>query len=690
MPEPKEETPILPTSLPPLQKATTTTETSSNAPTLCGDTNKSESYENEFRMDNDTREYDSGNTATASSPEPEEYTYEGAIRGYVSRVSQNIPRRSLTINQETTREATNANINEDKSTSFPVVKVDVLKRREIFERASRNSVETRANNINNNSSASSRTSSDQNGLKSIKSRLSCLEKQKSETEKTEKEFKAAGNRLSGDMGSIRERLSHLEKETSERENKVANRKTSSEELDKLRSLCRERVVDEKSSKKEPPRVEDEETSSSSTSETRENDEIVTVLANINEKSGYSSKNDVEASTGNGKNALSPEDKFSAPAMSERSSSPDSEYREAPPRASFHRSLDSLDADASSGHDNFQRVQSLEELDYTTRYPASSSSTELLNDLTDREDSGIHTADVSCSVSQADEPVDEEVVHHPETIDERQEIVSEILDSRNIEDSIGSSRDHVVETENPQTTERQIDKTPITIEVSFRLCYSLLPSSPPSTTNPLSLVNFTSPRLSCVISALQILRRTYGTFEASIFPNHQQFIASENWSDFRDTLSRKHVLHTRRSRRPFGHMPSIWTSNFARQIFDNLFYHRSKRTMTLLLKFKAIVTVKNFPSRWPNSFFTCNDWQGSNNHEKARKVSSLDTRRQRKVVFNKLFRASSISKLKRNGTMKFVWIWYKLWKMSFERRAKDEPKIGQFILNHCNKIIIRIK
>lgn len=41
-----------------------------------------------------------------------------------------------------------------------------------------------------------------------------------------------------------------------------------------------------------------------------------------------------------------------------------------------------------------------------RYPASSSSAEILND-TDREDSGIHTADASCSVSQADEPIEEE-------------------------------------------------------------------------------------------------------------------------------------------------------------------------------------------------------------------------------------------------------------------------------------------
>lgn len=39
------------------------------------------------------------------------------------------------------------------------------------------------------------------------------------------------------------------------------------------------------------------------------------------------------------------------------------------------------------------------------YPPSTSSVELTGVLSDREDSGIHTADVSCSVSQADEPID---------------------------------------------------------------------------------------------------------------------------------------------------------------------------------------------------------------------------------------------------------------------------------------------
>ncbi|KAK3922898.1 hypothetical protein KUF71_001557 [Frankliniella fusca] len=85
------------------------------------------------------------------------------------------------------------------------------------------------------------------------------------------------------------------------------------------------------------------------------------------------------------------------------------------KRTFHRSLDSLDVDSSSilSNEPYDRVQSLEDLEScgpNRNYPASASSNENLvlsshSGDTDREDSGIHTADVSCSVSQADEPAD---------------------------------------------------------------------------------------------------------------------------------------------------------------------------------------------------------------------------------------------------------------------------------------------
>ncbi|XP_076379884.1 smallish isoform X5 [Megalopta genalis] len=362
------------------------------------------------------QEYDSATTATTSSPEPEEYTYEGAIRSYVTRVSQNIPRRSLVgldAKLESTKLSTNGSktsLNDETKSTIPVVKVDILKRREIFEKATLKNNEGKANN---------RLSGDFTGTKSIKERLSNLEKQKHEPESNEKSGKSL-NRLSGDMSSIRERLSHLEKQATERESKSSvHRKLSTEELETVRPL-RERL-----STLEKYSSSDESSVPGTAHESRHNGELSarTIKDRLSALDAVRSKESTEKRSFVGKHSLcfrDQENRIDTSTPSERSSSPDSEYRV--PRTAFHRSLDSLDADASSGPDTFERVQSLEELDYGRRYPASSSSAELLND-TDREDSGIHTADVSCSVSQADEPVDEDIVHASAII-ERQEVIEE--------------------------------------------------------------------------------------------------------------------------------------------------------------------------------------------------------------------------------------------------------------------------
>ncbi|CAL7945954.1 unnamed protein product [Xylocopa violacea] len=364
------------------------------------------------------QEYDSATTATTSSPEPEEYTYEGAIRGYVSRVSQNIPRRSLVgldAKLDSAKSSTNGSktsLNDEAKSTVPIVKVDILKRREIFEKASQK--EQRDSKANN------RLSGDFTGTKSIKERLSNLEKQKYDAENTEKASNKALNRLSGDMSSIRERLSHLEKQASEREIKSAShRKLNTDELETVRPL-RERL-----STLEKYSSSDESSVPGTAHESRHNGELSarTIKDRLTALDATRSKESADKRSTVGKHSLcfrDQENRIDTSTPSERSSSPDSEYRV--PRAAFHRSLDSLDADASSGPDTFERVQSLEELDYGRRYPASSSSAELLND-TDREDSGIHTADVSCSVSQADEPVDEDIVHASAII-ERQEVIEE--------------------------------------------------------------------------------------------------------------------------------------------------------------------------------------------------------------------------------------------------------------------------
>ncbi|CAK9806465.1 Uncharacterized protein CG43427 [Anthophora quadrimaculata] len=391
--------------------------TSSSTTTATTTTTTKKPFGNGFHSNHshNNQEYDSATTATTSSPEPEEYTYEGAIRGYVSRVSQNIPRRSLASldakldNAKSSTNGSKTSLNEDTKSTIPVVKVDILKRREIFEKASQKSNESKMN----------RLSGDFTGTKSIKERLSNLEKQKHEAENNDKTGKAL-NRLSGDMSTIRERLSHLEKQASERENKsCSHRKLSTEELETVRPL-RERL-----STLEKYSSSDESSAPGTAHESRHNGELSarTIKDRLSALDAARSKESTDKRSSVGKHSLcfrDQENRIDTSTPSERSSSPDSEYRV--PRAAFHRSLDSLDADASSGPDTFERVQSLEELDYGRRYPASSSSAELLND-TDREDSGIHTADVSCSVSQADEPVDEDIVH-ASTVIERQEVIEE--------------------------------------------------------------------------------------------------------------------------------------------------------------------------------------------------------------------------------------------------------------------------
>ncbi|KOX79008.1 hypothetical protein WN51_10145, partial [Melipona quadrifasciata] len=398
--------------------------TSSATTTATTTTTTKKPFGNGFHSSNhshNNQEYDSATTATTSSPEPEEYTYEGAIRGYVSRVSQNIPRRSL-VNLDSKLESAKSSangsktsLNDEAKSTIPVVKVDILKRREIFEKASQKSNESKTNN---------RLSGDFTGTKSIKERLSNLEKQKHEAENnTEKTGAKALNRLSGDMSSIRERLSHLEKQASERESKnCAHRKLSTDELETVRPL-RDRL----STLEKYSSSDESSAPGSAAHESRHNGELSarSIKDRLNALDTARSKEsaDKRSSSVVGKHSLcfrDQENRIDTSTPSERSSSPDSEYRV--PRAAFHRSLDSLDADASSGPDTFERVQSLEELDYGRRYPASSSSAELLND-TDREDSGIHTADVSCSVSQADEPVEEDMMH-ASTIIERQEVIEE--------------------------------------------------------------------------------------------------------------------------------------------------------------------------------------------------------------------------------------------------------------------------
>lgn len=172
---------------------------------------KREVFNNGFLKNNNSghnhnsQDSDSATTATTSSPEPDEYT-----RNYVSRISQGFSQKQTNGHEEKRN-------NGEAAASTPVVKVDILKRREIFEKAAREN-ESRSNNINNNRLEFGNT-------KSIKERLSILERQKSESEMVVK-----SPRHSMDSGINKERFSP------DKQSDVKTRDLLADELESVKPL----------------------------------------------------------------------------------------------------------------------------------------------------------------------------------------------------------------------------------------------------------------------------------------------------------------------------------------------------------------------------------------------------------------------------------------------------------------------
>ncbi|GAB0088853.1 hypothetical protein DMENIID0001_033170 [Sergentomyia squamirostris] len=202
----------------------------------------------------------SSSTAPASSPDPCEYTYEGAIEGYKLRISRaqsigfngfNNGRfsKDSTPERASSLDSGRSSVHENGASAFvpkrPSVtkieerlinfelkstsdssaepssavkkdlpKVDILKRRELFEKDKPASVTIAPME----STVQKRLSGDFSNAKSIKERLSSFEA----TQKDEALNSKKSNRLSGDLSSIKERLSNLEKEkkTAEKPSKV--------------------------------------------------------------------------------------------------------------------------------------------------------------------------------------------------------------------------------------------------------------------------------------------------------------------------------------------------------------------------------------------------------------------------------------------------------------------------------------
>nr|CAD7195027.1 unnamed protein product [Timema douglasi] len=406
---------------------------------------------------------DTSTTATISSPEPEEYTYERAIQSYVnftetrvkSRTMNNInnnvngnqgnekltnnvsaenlsngtsatkkipppvaPRKESAAKKEerlSAREQRRSSIDSDTTKKLGLQKVDVLKRRELFEKASESSKPNRAygdfsktKSIKERLSNLEKHNEDANGNKrrhstdvssSVKDRLSQFKK--SSENISLKESPKLIHRLStGDSASsqsIQERLSSLEKNlNNDRElspNKLLSEDFSHSIKDRLSNL--DSAMNRENGSKLTP---DKDPSFQTKLANFRNTETNPFEEGMNTRLFFP-------------NTLNPD----------RLMNPEEEIYQTK-RQQFHRSLDNLDAEISSetqrNDTSFERVQSLEDLECcsnTRNYPPSSSSTEMLalstqSGDTDREDSGIHTADVSCSVSQADEPVeDSEIV-----------------------------------------------------------------------------------------------------------------------------------------------------------------------------------------------------------------------------------------------------------------------------------------
>lgn len=406
---------------------------------------------------------DTSTNTTVSSPEPEEYTYDRAIQGYVNFTETRVKSRSANhisrMEADDTEEDSNENsskvyiqkqspkpapkprkdsikIEEELcdleriqsrkfSGSFTdiqsserkrnVPKVDITKRKELFERSE-------SSDANEQAKIAPRAAGDLANSQSIRARVSNLERQKSE-ENAEKSRQV--KQLSSEI-SVKDRLSRLERQQST-ENQTKS--TSSSKLNTFVSpgdatgppppSLKERLssLEQVTSQDRTSKVSAEITPTSIKSRlselesSKESPKKVTPDRDPSFRDKLANFRNSEVDVNSQEISKSPSG--AAVDSSARFSSPDED--EFYHKRTFHRSLDSLDVDSSSliSNEPYERVQSLEDLDScgpSRNYPASASSNENLvfssqSGDTDREDSGIHTADVSCSVSQADEPAD---------------------------------------------------------------------------------------------------------------------------------------------------------------------------------------------------------------------------------------------------------------------------------------------
>ncbi|XP_045503994.1 uncharacterized protein LOC123700722 isoform X2 [Colias croceus] len=354
-------------------------------------------YDSNRKMGSSANEYDTCTTTTISSPEPEEYTYEGAIEGYKSRIisttNSNIVKTVVNNSMEKSPDKSNGDIHkirtsvsnkiEEKLSSFQqqrandlknnnpkkdLPKVDIHKRREQFERE--NSQELQINKTKLPDIANK---------KSIKERLYSLEKftEESHIQKSASDL----TKLPTEVKPLKERLSCLEKVKTTEPEKVkrlsngdlSNTKSLKERLSSLKSQNAEEEV--KVTKTEVKEVSMSLKERLSCLDAAKNKEIPRIL--------------VEEEINNTLNAANvPEDniknKVSDSSLKTNLSGLESQMQ------SFCRSLDSLDRNDQASPSSFERVQSLEDFDCVEMQ-----NNTIPSDI-ETEDSGIHTARDSCA------------------------------------------------------------------------------------------------------------------------------------------------------------------------------------------------------------------------------------------------------------------------------------------------------
>ncbi|XP_026735923.1 LIM domain only protein 7, partial [Trichoplusia ni] len=368
------------------------------------------------KLGSSANEYDTCTTTTISSPEPEEYTYEGAIEGYKSRiisqtnsnivktaVNNNFKEKSPEKNGDLNRIRTNvSNKIEEKLTSFQqerandaknnnqkkdLPKVDIHKRREQFERE--NSQEPQPNKPKLPEIANK---------KSIKERLSSLEKFTEEThiQKSTSDL----TKLPTEVKPLKERLSSLEKVKTTEPEKVkrlsngdlSNTRSLKERLNSLKSQTSEEEI--KATKTEVKEVSMSLKERLSCLDAAKNKEIPKI--SVEEELAHNKEIEIKVE----------EPKESMMDNSLKSSLSGIENQ----MQSFCRSLDSLDINGQSSPNSFDRVQSLEDFDCTEMQ-----NNTVPSDI-ETEDSGIHTARDSCApaddiadLTQVASPVGEPMV-----------------------------------------------------------------------------------------------------------------------------------------------------------------------------------------------------------------------------------------------------------------------------------------